>query len=147
MTEPRGASPPDGYAVSDDPARVDMDRVYHWLSTDAYWARGRSREVIERSIAGSTVFGVYRPDGEQVAFARVVSDFATFAWLCDLYVDRAERGRGLGTWLVRVVRDTLAATGNYRILLATADAHGLYARLGFTPLAQPDRWMECKAAH
>lgn len=133
----------DGYELSTDPSRIDVDRVHHWLSTDAYWALGRPRGVVERAIAGSLVFGVYRPgDGEQVAFARVVTDEATFAWLCDVYVDRVARGIGLGTWLVGCVRDHLTTAGVRRILLATLDAHGVYEKLGFAPLAAPDRWME-----
>jgi GNAT superfamily N-acetyltransferase len=134
----------DGYTVSTDPKRLDLDRVHTWLSTDAYWALGRPRDVIERGFASSLPLGVYRSDGTQVAVARVVTDSATFAWLCDVYVDRAERGRGLGTWMVGVARDELAARGVRRVLLATNDAHGVYAKLGFTPLAEPDRWMELR---
>ncbi|MFC0526780.1 GNAT family N-acetyltransferase [Phytohabitans kaempferiae] len=174
---------PDGYLFSSDPALVDADLVYTWLSTDAYWALGRPREMVDRSFAGSRLFGVYRPDteghpnapshpnaeghpnapsrpdapshlagpsrpeadgrpGAQVAFARAVTDGATFVWLCDVYVDRAVRGRGLGTWMVTQIRDELEREGLRRILLATADAHAVYAKLGFTPLAEPDRWME-----
>jgi GNAT superfamily N-acetyltransferase len=132
----------DGYEISTDPDRLDLDLVHRWLSTDAYWAIGRPREVVARAAAGSLLFGVYAPAGTQVAIARVVTDSATFAWLCDVYVDRAERGRGLGSWLVYAVRDELQARGVRRILLATADAHGVYARAGFTPLAEPGRWME-----
>jgi GNAT superfamily N-acetyltransferase len=133
----------DGYQLTTDPDRLDLRLVHDWLSTDAYWALGRRREVTDRSVAGSVVYGVYRPgDGRQVAFARAVTDSATFAWLCDVYVDRAERGRGLGTWMVGAVRDHLAGLGVRRVLLATDDAHGVYARLGFTPLAEPGRWME-----
>lgn len=133
----------DGYELSTDPQRIDVDRVHRWLSTDAYWAIGRPREVVARAIMGSTAFGVYRPgDGAQVAFARAVTDSATFAWLCDVYVDRLERGRGLGSWMVGSVRDELAGRGVRRILLATADAHGVYAKLGFTALAKPTQWME-----
>jgi GNAT superfamily N-acetyltransferase len=134
----------DGYTLSTDPSRLDLDRVHTWLSTDAYWALGRPRDLVERAFASSLPFGVYRPDGTQVAVARVVTDLATFAWLCDVYVDRAERGRGLGTWLVGAVRDELAALGVRRILLATNDAHDVYAKIGFTPLAEPDRWMELR---
>jgi GNAT superfamily N-acetyltransferase len=133
----------DGYELSADPRRIDVDRVHRWLSTDAYWAIGRPRDVFVRVIEGSTVFGIYRPgDGRQVAFARVVTDGALFAWLCDVYVDRSERGRGLGTWLVGSLRDELADRGVRRILLATADAHGVYAKHGFTELAEPGHWME-----
>lgn len=132
----------DGYQISTDPDRIDLDRVHAWLAGDAYWARGRERETVARSFAGSIGFGAYRPDdGRQVAVARVVTDRATFAWLCDVYVDPAERGRGLGTWLAGAVRDHLAELGVRRILLATLDAHGVYAKLGFRSVA-PDRWME-----
>jgi GNAT superfamily N-acetyltransferase len=133
----------DGYQASADPTRLDLERVHRWLSTDAYWALGRSRETVARSIAGSAAFGVYRPgDLVQVAFARVITDNATFAWLCDVYVDPAERGRGLAGWLVAAIRDDLASQGVRRMLLATVDAHGLYARVGFNPLANPERWMQ-----
>jgi GNAT superfamily N-acetyltransferase len=136
---------PDGYVFSSDPALLDADLVYTWLSTDAYWALGRPRETVDKSFAGSLVFGVYRAEGDgggQVAFARVVTDGATFAWLCDVYVDRSERGRGLGTWMVEQVREELGRLGVRRILLATLDAHAVYAKLGFQPLAEPDRMME-----
>ncbi|MCW3838859.1 GNAT family N-acetyltransferase [Micromonospora yasonensis] len=133
---------PDGYQLSTDPARLDLDRVHRWLCTDAYWAIGRDRDTVERAFAGSIGFGVYRPgDGRQVAVGRVVTDRATFAWLCDVYVDRGERGRGLGTWLAGAVRDHLTELGVRRIVLATNDAHGVYAKVGFTPV-EPDRWMQ-----
>ncbi|MFC4148906.1 GNAT family N-acetyltransferase [Micromonospora mangrovi] len=133
---------PDGYQLSTDPDRLDLDLVHGWLSTDAYWALGRDRETVARAFAGSIGFGVYRPgDGRQVAVARAVTDRATFAWLCDVYVDRAERGRGLGTWLAGAARDHLAGFGVRRIVLATADAHGVYEKIGFTPIL-PDRYME-----
>ncbi|MFY1635648.1 GNAT family N-acetyltransferase [Solwaraspora sp. WMMB335] len=133
----------DGYQVCDDPTRVDLDRVHTWLSTDAYWALGRSRQVVATALANSSVFGVYQgTDGPQVGFARVVTDLSTFGWLCDVYIDRSVRGHGLGSWLVGCVRDELTRRGIRRLLLATEDAHGVYARLGFTPLADPQRWME-----
>lgn len=133
----------DGYLLSTDPQRIDLDRVHHWLSTDAYWALGRDRETVARAFAGSVPFGVYRPgDGRQVAVARAVTDGATFAWLCDVYVDRTERGRGLGSWLAEAVRDHLDTLGVRRILLATVDAHGVYAKVGFTPMPDPQRWMQ-----
>jgi predicted GNAT family acetyltransferase len=133
---------PEGFEMSEDPDRIDVGRVHHWLSTDAYWALGRSREKLESAIRGSLNFGVYEAvSGEQVAYARVVTDRATFAWLCDVYVDPAVRGKGLGTALVAAVRDHLLPYGLRRVLLATHDAHGVYAKLGFEPLAEPDRWM------
>ncbi|POX49628.1 GNAT family N-acetyltransferase [Streptomyces sp. Ru71] len=132
----------DGYEVSTDPSRLDTARVHQWLSTDAYWALGRPREKQERAIAGSLNFGVYdTASGEQVAYARVITDRATFAWLCDVYVDRSVRGKGIGTALVGAVRDQLRPHGLRRILLATHDAHGVYEKLGFGPLERPDQWM------
>ncbi|MDJ0380931.1 GNAT family N-acetyltransferase [Streptomyces sp. G-G2] len=116
--------------------------VHRWLSGDAYWALGRSREKQDRAIAGSLNFGVYdRDSGAQLAYARVVTDRTTFAWLCDVYVAPAERGKGLGTALAVAVRDHLAPYGLRRIMLATADAHEVYAKVGFEPLGNPGRWM------
>jgi GNAT superfamily N-acetyltransferase len=132
----------DTYEVSTDPARLDAARIHHWLSTDAYWALGRTREKQDGAIANSLNFGLYdRASGEQLAYARVVTDHTTFAWLCDVYVDPASRGKGLGVALVTAVRDHLAPAGLRRILLATADAHGVYAKLGFEPLSNPAKWM------
>lgn len=136
---------PDGIEISDDPARLDLARVHLWLSTDAYWALGRPRKVLDRAVAGSVNFGLYQR-GSQVGYARVVTDRATFAWLCDVYLDRAVRGRGLGTWFVATVCDQIRSWGLRRVVLATADAHGLYAKLGFTAMTEPDRWMELRLA-
>ncbi|MFD4524665.1 GNAT family N-acetyltransferase [Streptomyces sp. NPDC058470] len=133
---------PEGYEISADSTRIDVDRVHRWLSTDAYWAVGRSHEKQERAIAGSLNFGVYdATSGEQVAYARVVTDEATFAWLCDVYVDPAARGKGLGTALVAAVRGYVEPLGVRRVLLATQDAHGVYEKLGFKALDRPDQWM------
>jgi len=128
--------------VSTDPGRLDVDLIHGWLSTDAYWALGRTREAQVRAMAASTTYGVYRvTDGRQVALARVVTDGVVFAYLCDVYVDRPERGTGLGTWLVESVVADLRAAGVKRITLRTADAHGLYAKLGFRD-SEPAIWME-----
>ncbi|MDX3455109.1 GNAT family N-acetyltransferase [Streptomyces sp. ME02-8801-2C] len=133
---------PEGYECSTDPARIDVERVHRWLSTDAYWALGRPREKFEDVIAHSLNFGVYdATSGEQVAYARVVTDQGLFAWLCDVYVDRSVRGTGVGTAMVREARDHLGALGVRRILLATSDAHGVYEKIGFRPLAKPEQWM------
>jgi GNAT superfamily N-acetyltransferase len=131
-----------GIEADTDPARLDRARVHHWLSTDAYWALGRSREKQEAAIEASLNFGLYdTTSGTQVAYARVVTDRATFAWLCDVYVDPAVRGKGLGVALATAVRDHLLPYGIRRILLATGDAHGVYAKVGFAPLAKPEKWM------
>lgn len=133
---------PEGYEISTDPDRIDAARVHHWLATDAYWARGRPREKQDRAIEGSLNFGVYEAmTGQQVAYARVITDRATFAWLCDVYVDPSVRGKGLGTALVVAVREHLRPYGLRRILLATHDAHGVYEKLGFAALERPDQWM------
>ncbi|WP_189131693.1 GNAT family N-acetyltransferase [Wenjunlia tyrosinilytica] len=134
--------------ISTDPARLDIPRIHTWLSTDAYWALGRPLEKVEQSIRNSLNFGVYSCDGEgeQIAYARVVTDHAVFALLCDVYVAREARGRGVGVRLVETVRDHLAPLGLRRVLLATADAHGVYEKVGFTPLARPERWMALEAS-
>jgi GNAT superfamily N-acetyltransferase len=132
---------PEGYGIDTDPARIDLAVVHRWLSTDAYWAMGRSRETMERAVASSLNFGVYDSAGSQCGYARVVTDLATFAWLCDVYVDRGHRGRGLGVALAAAVRDHLEPYGLRRVLLATGDAHGVYERVGFRALADPQKWM------
>lgn len=131
----------DGYEIDNSAGRLDLALIHRWLSTDAYWALGRPLEKIARSIDGSLCFGLYKPDGAQVGFARAVTDHATFAWLCDVYIDRSARSLGLGTWLVGVATAHLAEDG-VRLLLATKDAHGVYEKVGFRPLDDPGRWME-----
>ncbi|MFB7059171.1 GNAT family N-acetyltransferase [Streptomyces vinaceus] len=133
---------PDGYELSTDPARLDAELVHRWLSQDAYWALGRSRDKHDRAVAGSLNFGVYdTASGAQVGYARVVTDRATFAWLCDVYIDRTARGKGLGTSLVAAIRDHLTPYGLRRVMLATADAHAVYAKVGYEPLADREKWM------
>ncbi|MEU0741987.1 GNAT family N-acetyltransferase [Streptomyces sp. NPDC006134] len=140
MTETPGL--PEGYEISTDPDRIDAGRVHRWLSTDAYWALGRDRDKQDRAIAASLNFGVYDvASGQQVAYARVVTDRTTFAWLCDVYVDPAARGKGIGTALAAAVREHLRPCGLRRVLLATHDAHGVYAKAGFTALERPDQFM------
>ncbi|MFF4488404.1 GNAT family N-acetyltransferase [Streptomyces sp. NPDC001544] len=133
---------PEGYEFSADADRVDADRVHRWLSTDSYWATGRTRETHDRAMAGSLNFGVYdTASGEQVAYARVVTDGALFGWLADVYVDPVVRGKGVGTAMVGAIREHLRPYGLRRLLLATEDAQGVYEKLGFRPLDQPDQWM------
>jgi GNAT superfamily N-acetyltransferase len=132
----------DGFEIDNARERLDRARVHEWLSTDAYWAVGRDADRTARAIDNSECFGVYGPDGTQVAFARAVTDHATFAWICDVYVAREHRGLGLGTWLAQSIHAHLLEAGLPRLVLATADAHGVYAKAGFVPLARPTRWME-----
>ena len=132
----------DGFLLTTDAGRLDHELVHEWIS-GTYWATGRSAEAMSRAIAGSQPVGVYREaDGRQVAFARVVTDGVVFAYLCDVFVDPDCRGLGLGSWLVRALRDELSRRGLKRFLLATRDAQPLYAPLGFTPV-DGQRWMEC----
>lgn len=128
------------YRISTDPARLDIDAVEGFLRA-SYWAANRSRARIERSIETSIVFGMY--DGvRQVGFARVVSDCADFAWLCDVVLDESVRGRNLGKWLMQTIVTHPDLQGLRRWILATNDAHGLYEQFGFTPLGNPSIWME-----
>ena len=133
---------PEGYEISTDPARLDRALVHRWLSEQAYWALGRERAAQDRAIEHSLNFGIYdSAAGVQVGFARVVTDHATFAWLCDVFVDPGVRGKGLGTALAAAVRDALVPLGLRRVILATGDAHGVYAKAGFLPLADAEKWM------
>lgn len=125
-------------------AAEDIDRavVHRWLSELSYWAAGREREVQDRAMDGSRNYAVVRADdGHQVAYARVVTDGVTFAWLCDVIVDPECRGEGVGKLLIEGVLADLEPLGLKRVLLATADAHGLYEQFGFRPLADPTMWM------
>jgi GNAT superfamily N-acetyltransferase len=132
---------PDGYWASDDPALIDVDRVHRWISEESYWARGRSYEAMVRAIGNSIVLGLYAADGTQVGFARWVTDRATFSWLCDVFVDAAHRGHGLGSFLVQVAAGLPDIAGT-RQVLSTAPERTLYRQVGFDKLATPERWME-----
>lgn len=130
----------DGLTLSTDPARLDMDVVVGFLSR-AYWANTRPRATIQKSIRHSLNFGVYDAGG-QIAYCRVVTDYATFAWLCDVFVDEAHRGAGVSKWMLEAVQAHPELQGLRRWVLATRDAHSLYVQYGFTPLSAPERWME-----
>lgn len=123
----------DGYELDDNPARVDLDAVWAFLSTQAYWGRWRPRQVVERQVAGAwRVVGAYAPTGEQVGFARALSDGVALAYLADVYVLPEHRGRGLGVALVRQMVEDGPGRG-FRWMLHTSDGHGLYERFGFAP--------------
>ena len=132
---------PDGYWASDDPALVDVPAVHAWMSRESYWAKGRTLDVMTRAIEHSLVVGLYCSDGPQVGLARFVTDYATFAWLCDVFVDAAHRGRGLGTFLVETAVSHPDVRG-LRQVLATEPGRTLYQRFGFVPLPNPERWQE-----
>lgn len=136
-----------GYTVSDDATRFDIDRAYHWISAESYWGTGIPRETFEKAVAGSLTLGVYRADGQMAAMARVVTDHATFGWVCDVFVDAAHRGAGLGKAIMAFITDHPDLQGFRRMHLATRDAHGLYAQYGFMPLTGADRWMEIRKTY
>ncbi|WP_294395728.1 GNAT family N-acetyltransferase [uncultured Sphingomonas sp.] len=125
---------------SDDKNLLDVDRIHGWLAS-SYWSPGIERSLVERAIAGSHCLGAYR-GADQVGFARMITDHATFAWLADVWVDEAARGQGIGRTMVRWFLDDTRFQGLRRIGLVTRDAHGVYATEGFTPLLRPDRYME-----
>lgn len=129
--------------ISDDPARLNRALIHRFLSERSYWAPGVSLEMVNRSLDHSLCFGVYQA-GEQVGFARVVTDFATFAWLADVFVVEGKRGQGIGKKLVAAVLGHPRLQGLRRFMLGTRDAFGLYARFGFQPLAYPERFMEIR---
>jgi GNAT superfamily N-acetyltransferase len=131
----------DEYTISTDRKRLNASLIHNFLSNRAYWARGRSLEVVKRAIEHSLNFGVYK-DGEQIGFARVVTDYATFAWLADVFILDEYRGRGLSKWLIEVIVSHQQLQGFRRWVLATKDAHELYRRFGFAELKEPARWME-----
>ena len=126
--------------ISTDPTRIDVDAVHAYL-TRAYWCEGISKDLLAKAIAGSLCFGLF--DGaRQIGFARVVTDKATFAYLCDVYVLEEYAGRGLGKSLMREVRSHPDLQGLRRFVLVTRDAHGLYNQFGFQPLKNPTSYME-----
>jgi len=132
-----------GFEIDDDPARVDRDAVWRFLSTKAYWGRDRTRADLEAQLDGAwRLVGVYDSEGATVGFARAVSDGVAFAYLADVYVDAVARGAGIGTALVRTMIEDGPGRG-FRWTLFTKDAHGLYARFGF---AAPDATAMVRAA-
>ena len=131
----------DDYTISTDKTRLDVDLVWDFLCHTSYWAQGRSLATIQRSIEHSLCFGVYTGD-HQVGFARVVTDHATFAWLCDVFILESHRGQGLGKWLVECVVAHPELQGLRLFLLATSNAHELYRRYGgFQQVPVPEKWM------
>jgi GNAT superfamily N-acetyltransferase len=129
------------FLISTDPARLDLNVIHEFL-TNCYWAKGIPRDLVARSIEHALCFGVYDGNRAQVAFARVISDFATIAYIGDVFVLETFRGRGLGKWLMECIMSHPALQNLRRWILTTRDAHGLYSQLGFTPVKAPERFME-----
>jgi GNAT superfamily N-acetyltransferase len=131
----------DGYELSDDRARLDRAAVHRFLAGESYWAQGIPRPILDRAIDHSLCFGLYE-GSVQCGFARVVTDHATFAYLCDVYVESAHRAGGLGVWLVECILGHPELQGLRRFCLMTRDAHALYGRFGFKAMPDPARFME-----
>jgi GNAT superfamily N-acetyltransferase len=130
------------YVISTDPGRIDVETVHAFL-TGSYWAAGIPIDIVRRSIDHALCFGVYK-DGQQAGFARVITDYATFAYIGDVFILEGHRGQGLSKWLLSVIREHHDLQGFRRWMLATRDAHTLYNRFGFAPLNKPETWMEIR---
>jgi GNAT superfamily N-acetyltransferase len=131
----------DGYCISTEQARLDIKEIHHFLSTQAYWSLNIPFSKVEEAVARSLNFGLYY-NKRQIGYARVISDFASIAYLGDVYVLPEYRGRGLSKWLMKTVMEYPELQGMRRWILSTADAHGLYKQFGWVPVAYPERWME-----
>lgn len=129
--------------ISTDKTKLDVTLIHHYLCNESYWAKNIPRQIVEKSIEGSFCFGIYHHDA-QVGFARVITDHATFAYLADVFVLENYRGKGLSKWLMETIINHPDLQGLRRWLLATRDAHGLYAQYGFVPLDKPERIMGMK---
>lgn len=128
------------FTISTERARLDLNLIHEFLTT-SYWAAGIPLDVVERSIEHSLAFGVYQAD-RQVGFARLITDYATFAYLADVFIIEDYRGQGLAKWLVEIIVAHPDLQGLRRWMLATRDAHALYSKAGFVVIKSPDRWME-----
>ena len=133
-----------GLLISDDPALLDRALIFDFLRQRSYWPREVTREIVDRSVENSLCFGIYL-NGKQIGFARVVTDYATFAWLADVFVVEEKRGQGISKKLVAALLAHPRLQGLRRFMLGTRDAHGLYAQFGFKPLAHPERFMEIRS--
>lgn len=134
----------DGYRISTDRELLKIDEIQSYLTKESYWAKERTLEQTATAIENSLCFGLFLGN-EQAGFARVVTDFATFAYLGDVYVHPDHQGKGLGKWMMEVISGHPRLQGFRRWVLATRDAHKLYEKYGFTAMKHPERWME-KAA-
>ncbi|MDN3656798.1 GNAT family N-acetyltransferase [Ferruginibacter paludis] len=133
------------FTISTDRAKLDVDLIHHFLSTEAYWSKGIPLSTVEAAIANSLNFGIYDGD-QQAGYARIVSDFATVAYLGDVFILPEFRGKGLSKMLMQEVMNHPQLQGLRRWILLTGDAHGLYKQFGWSAIASPDKWMEkhCK---
>lgn len=133
------------FYISTDKDKLDVRLIFDFLNTDSYWAQGRSEETIRRSIEHSLCFGVYQ-DARQIGFARVVTDYAVFAWIMDVFIVKEFRNQGLGLMLMESIKSHASLQNLQRWGLATEDAHGLYAKFGFALIKRPEVFMESVSA-
>ena len=131
----------EAYYISTDKAKLDIQFIHKFLSQESYWAKEMPLDTFKRSIENSMCFGIYN-GSEQVGFARIISDKATYAYLGDVFIIASHRGKGLSKMLMEYIMNHPELQGLRRWVLGTADAHGLYSQYGFTALASPARWME-----
>ena len=129
-----------GFKISNNKDLLNKDMIYEYLDKESYWSKGIPLEKVLTSIDNSVCFGVYKGE-QQIGFARVITDKATFAYLCDVFIVRNFKGMGLSKWLIQTILADAELQGLRRWLLATADAHGLYNKFGFIPITSPERWM------
>lgn len=130
------------YSISTDNALLDIDVIVDYLKNQSYWAKERTEDAIRKSIGNSFCFGVYDAEGKQIGFARVVTDFAVFAWLMDVFILAEFQGQGLGSWLIREIISHPELNTVMKWGLGTKDAHALYRKFGFTSLSKPELMME-----
>ena len=137
----------DGFLISSDKDLLQLDRVHRFLSQEGYWCLDVPRVIVENAAAASLCYGLYSistVETVQIGYARIVSDFATFAWLCDVYIEKEYRGHGLSKWLIEIIMADPQLENLRRICLATKDAHSLYTKFGFEVTKTPGNWMEIK---
>jgi GNAT superfamily N-acetyltransferase len=134
------------YSISTENERFDLALIHDFISHQSYWGQGRKLETVQRALDHSLNFGIFK-NNQQVGFARVVTDFATFAWVADVFILEAHRGKGLAKWLMKSILSHPELQGFRRWVLATKDAHQLYRQFGFQELKRPERWMERPDPH
>lgn len=130
----------DEYSISTDKSKLQFDVIHGYLST-SYWSPNIPMEIVKRAAEGSLCFGIYKGN-KQVGYSRIITDFATFAYLADVFILETERGKGLSKWMMECIKDIPELQGLRRWMLATRDAHGLYAQYGFTPIDKPELFMQ-----
>jgi len=137
----------DSFTVSTDKSLLQIVRIHHFLSTQSYWCQGIPKNVVEKAVQGSLCFGLYdgdHPEHLQIGYARVITDSATFAWVCDVYIEPSYRGRGLSKWMMECLTSHPDLQSLRKIMLGTKDAHRLYEKFGFKATTTPERWMEIR---